>query len=140
MFVRIYAVRRSPLHVILDPMNSFCSEGLYGGKPSLQVRLMGSFTNRSKYPMVLRYAYIRGTTDLMHFINPIQIPAGMVTWQDEFFIVTRPKRPVGDPYWACMVFVEAGGTKFRQKVKLRHLRAPQVSPQDSQHQGGRISG
>lgn len=129
---------RSPLHVILDPIQAVCLEGMRGTEPILTLLLRGSFANRSKHPLLLRYAYIQGTTPVMHFFEPVRIPPETMTMRLDGLpcTVTRPRGYIGDPYRATFVFVDASGAKFRQQLSIRYIPFrgphPQATPETEQ--------
>ncbi len=127
-FTRRY-LRRSPLYVTPHPQQSFCSQGGWGDMPSLAFRLQATFTNVSESDVLLMYAYARGTKPLTHFMEPVSIPpkTALIN-EDVYFVCTFPRRPPKSPYRATFVFVDAGGLRFRQKLVLRYLPAPQPAP------------
>jgi hypothetical protein len=120
---------RPSLHVIANPLYSVCFEGEIGGKPAMYVRVWGTFTNMSRIPQLLVYAYLEGTTCLFHFHEPISIPPGRAALNvDVQFQCTRPKHLPKDGS-VKVVFVDAGGLKYPQRLNLKvQARRPAAAP------------
>jgi hypothetical protein len=118
--------RRSPLYVTADPLQSVCIEGDFDGKPAMYIRIRGAFTNMALFPQLLIYAYLKGTTCLTHFYEPVSIgPGKAIVNVDVQFQCTRPKRlPRG--HSVNVVFVDAGGFKHPQQLNFRVQAAPAV--------------
>ena len=125
--VRSYS-RRPNFHVTSDPLNSFCSEAMWGDVPAAQVRLFATFANGTKYDVVLLYAYLKGTKPLMHFDKPLHIPPYKAIQKDVLFFCTAPKRKISTTYEANVIFVDAGKTKLSQRMTMRGLPRPVAVP------------
>jgi hypothetical protein len=125
--VRSY-FRHPNFHVTSDPLNSFCSEAMWGGAPAAQVRLFATFANGTKYDVVLLYAHLKGTKPLMHFDTPLHIPPYKAIQKDVLFFCTAPKRKISSTYEADVIFVDAGKTKFSQRMTIRGIPSPGAVP------------
>ena len=128
--VRSY-LRRPNFHVTSDPLNSICSEAMWGDVPAVHVRLFATFANGTKYDVVLLYAYLKGTKPLMHFDKPLHIPPYKAIQRDVLFFCTAPKRKISTIYEANVILVDAGETKLSQRMTMRGLSRPVAAPPDA---------
>ena len=96
--------------------------------PAAQVLLEATFANGSKYDMLLLYAYLKGTKPLMHFEHPLQIPPYKAIQERVSFFCTRPKGALTPSYEPTVIFVDAGGRKYRQRVAMMGLPGPAPAP------------
>ena len=134
--------KRKDLHVTVDPLQSVCVQVEFDGRPALFFSLRATFTNSSRGSQLLMFAYVQGTTCLMHFHDPLSIgPEEALVGALVQFYCTLPRRlPNEDRYSAKVIFVDAGGYKYPQRVTLRLERtstpiltkqqpAPQSTPE-----------
>lgn len=120
--------RRPDFHVTADPVTSICCDAKWGDIPAAQVQLVATFANCMKYPVLLMYAYLKGTKPLLRFDEPIHIPPYSVIKHRVLFFCTEPIQKITDTYETTVIFVDAGGSKFPQRMTIRGIPRPVPVP------------
>ena len=125
----VRARRRTPLYFTIDPQQTHISEHRDGRTKEgvITLQLLVTIANATRDRTLILYAYLKGTEPTMHLSEPIEVkPFSAMLVQRVLTMMTLPKGLKSGVFKSTVYFVDAGGHRYKQKLKTRFT--PPVPP------------